>query len=179
MFGFNKSKGTVVEEIPTAVSPHPTMPDEIRAQYIEKARALGVVNGALKEEMLLAFLRENGIRVYPLEKVREYLDGVFGKVKNWDPPTWVWRPLRDDDDGKLQSNHDSRNGRIVRGVYQQAIPFPVLLTIEKIISIVPDVHFYVSDRSSSSKDEDPFLAVTTAGMDMLVIERWDEPTFRA
>ena len=192
MFRKSAVAGTAVLEAPLAqviaparVPVEPLMSDDIRQEYIEKAKILGVVNGALKEEMLIALLKENGIRIYPYNKVEEYLNQMFGHPCKCRPGTvhfnecrtWGWHPLREIDDGKLISNRLVANGTIQRGTYQQAIPLPVLLTVEKIVAAVPDIHFYVSGRVVPRSD-DPFLAVTAAGMNMLIIERWDEPSFR-
>lgn len=190
---FRKSAATTVEPeetpvmVPARVAIEPSMDDAARAEYIEKAKVLGIYNGALKREMLLALLCENGLRVYPYDKVELYLDMMFGRPCGCPPDalghyrecsTWGWHPLREKDDGQLVSGHSSANGRIQRGVYQQAVPLPVLLTVEKIVEAVPDVYFYVSGRIVPQTD-DPFLAVSARGMSMLVIERWDEPSFRA
>lgn len=191
MFRKSAVAGTAVLEAPAPVvapvrvSVEPRMSNDIRQEYIKKAKILGVFNGALKEEMLLAFLKENGISIYPYSKVEEYLDKMFGHPCKCPPGsnhyfeccTWGWHPLREVDDGKLTSTRTVANGRIERGTYQQAVPLPVLLTVEKIVAAVPDIHFYVSGRVVP-RSEDPFLAVTAVGMNMLIIERWDEPSFR-
>ena len=176
----------IPQMIPNRVAVQPLMSDDARAEYVEKAKSLGVVNGSLKREMVLAFLKENGICVYPLDKVVAYLDKMFGYPCKCEPncghcldcTTWGWRPLREADADKLTSTHGQANGQIMKGVYHPPVPLPVLLTVEKVAEAVPGIHFYVSDATRPS-DRDPFLAVAANGMGMLVIERWDEPSFRA
>ena len=128
---FKRSAAAAVLEetplvVPTRVTVQPTMDDEARAEYVEKAKALGVVNAALKQEMLLALLRENGISIYPYEKVKAYLDKMFGLCQRRHDfgshypscDTWGWHPLRAEDNGKLSSGHNDVNGRIQSGIYQ-------------------------------------------------------------
>jgi hypothetical protein len=61
-------------------------------------------------------------------------------------------------------------------IYNKFIPLPVMFTMEKIEQRIHDVEFYVTDIREF---RDPYLGVTVPGSDtILVIERWDEPTFR-
>ena len=188
MTWFRKPTTLAIEEAvpstaPVRVPAHPSFDDdEGRKTYIDTARKLGVINAAVKLEMLLDLLQKKGLGVYPYKKVEAYLDEMFGKAVDDYYPSWGWRPLRAEDNGALQRTRQARqnpNGDILRGVYQKAIPYPVLLTVQEIIETVPGVHFFVSDEARRSNFEDPFLAVSCAGMDMCVIERWDEPSFRA
>lgn len=186
---FRKSASVAVVEAPKAsvvapsrISMEPRMADEERRVYIEKAKALGVINGALKEEMLLNFLKESGLGFFSYEKVEAYLDNMFGKARHRYSPTWGWRPLRPEDQGKLSRDRAdvdrNPNNGFLGGTYQKAVPMPVLLTVQRVFEAVPDVYFYVSDQVVVNGQTDPFLSVSAVGMTMYVIERWDEPSFR-
>lgn len=141
------------------------------------ADAIGFKSSALLEERLKAFLVENGICVYPTERVVQYLDSKFGKGRF--KSTWCWRPLRekDRDINLFLHRHKRGNGCInnTAGWYGRQVPLPVLLTVEKIHKAFPEVCFYVSD---SAKPADPFLMVTAIGVGSFIIERWNEPSFR-
>jgi hypothetical protein len=141
-------------------------------EYVAVATRVGVVNAALKQEMIRRVCAARGLRLFDVVAVRAYLDAQFGDVP------WGWKPLRTDDVGKLVAGHDRPNGQIQQRRYNGAVPLPVLLTVEAIAAAVPRVCFYVSDRADSQTDpEDPFLLVAASGMDDLIVERWDEPNF--
>lgn len=158
----------------------PTTTDGMTDDYIDAARRVGVINAATKRGMILRICAEMGLRVYPLGAVEKFMDAQFGHAKKGSDPTWGWRPLREADRDKLISNRDDGmpNGCIAKRLYHGAVPLPVLLTVERIAEAVPDVHFYVTDKVNATAEEDPFLAVTAAGMNMLIVERWDEPNFK-
>jgi hypothetical protein len=60
--------------------------------------------------------------------------------------------------------------------YRRPIPLPVLLTIEKILTEVPDAHFYISQ--SADENADPFLNVTGRNCCHFIVERWNEPNYQ-
>lgn len=162
---------TAVLEVP------PPQPVEVEiaanelAEYKKVAAEVGFRPSALVQAELEELLRENNIHVYDYDKVSAFLTQHFAGQE------WGWRPLRDSDDGKLVS-HGEGNGEIVRRTYRQAVPLPVLLTVKKIASAIPEVQFYVSDLVGSVNDQDPFLMVCAAGVNRYVVERWNEPGFR-
>lgn len=164
-------------------APAPAIDPDLHLEYVDTAKRLGVVNGALKREMLLHACREHGINVYERRAVERYLETVFGRPRGRTfHGTWGWRPLRQVDERKVEfPDLDSwgQSGHILRGLYQGAVPLPVLLTVERLSAAVPDVYFFVSDKNEQSDYTlDPFLMVCAPGMAQLIVERWDEPNFR-
>jgi hypothetical protein len=127
---------------------------------------------------LADLLSELTIQVYDLAKVEEYMDekGYWG----WFPVRAV--TIRSFGSGKIgrvtQSRWPTLYGDTENTPYIEAIPYPVLLTIESIIDKAgEDAEFYIA---ALKKDPDPFLAVrlTSDPTNVYVIERWDEPSFR-
>lgn len=193
---FRRSPATIVQgqssPVPLSrVSVEPTMADELRREYIETAKGVGVINAPVRREMLFALLKEMGLSIYPYDKVAAYLDHMFGLDLNGNQ-TWGWRPLREEDDkpkfGTLPYG-PRFNGMVLRETYQKAVPLPVLLTVQRIAEAVPGVHFFVSDQVTARDRLDPFLAVSVGdtsefflsdqlGTGMNIIERWDEPSFK-
>ena len=145
-------------------------------EYAAIAEKIGFTNGALLEAQLRDFFAEEGICLYDYSKVSLFL---AEKAKHEGPALiWCWKPLRKGDCGELASNVTwETNGYISKSQYHGAVPYPVLLTVEKIAQRFGEqVHFFVSDYKA--KDPDPFLAVTGVGIEWFVVERWDEPNFR-
>jgi len=174
------------EPIPVAASPE-IMGEEL-AEYEAIAKKIGFDNPALIEARLRIFFAENGICVYPYEKVFSYLDSKYGKPYGWSR-NWGWRPLRKQDVkrvfiGEVSGHYEGlyqKNGHVLNQNenYVAAVPTPVLRTVEKIAEAFPDVHFFVSDQlGRGDRTRDPFLAVMVQNMQPLVVERWDEPAFR-
>lgn len=141
---------------------------QVTAEYKALAAKLGVVvreDPHEKKKVFEAFLAENGIRVYPRAKVDRFLqieadvwaEGTLGRGREG---RVVWRPIR-------QSSYGN-------ATYAHPIPYPVLLTIEKIQDKFSAAEFAVSDYEAPVPD--PFLMVTYAGRSY-VIEHWDEPGF--
>lgn len=168
---------------------------EEQAEYARAAAAVGFVPGGLIAEAMRLFLSESGILVYPMPKVHAYLTGQYGAEKkdedrsSWTGmvATWVWHPLRSADQNESATNWDARrqtrhskNGSVAReqSVYGKPLPLPVLLTVEKIATRFPDALFFVSDEYHAPPIMDPFLMVLYGG-EQFVVERWDEPSFRA
>jgi hypothetical protein len=140
---------------------------------------------------LTKYLSENSMTIYPMDKVKKYLDqkaAELPKTKTrdgWGSSrtvrwTWNWLALREQDITKKSGNFSKLYGT-------KAIPPEVLMTIEKIVDELGPtrVNFYVSDFVKASrptpKPVDPFLAVCAANTNskLFVIERWDEPSFRS
>src|SRR6266481_145307 len=140
-------------------------------EYVAVAEKVGFVNGAFLTAHLWDFFVEEGIGLYDYAKVYSFLTQkakLEGSAEDVEKRIWCWKPLRKSDVNELE-NHLQwyENGHIARQVqYHGAVPYPVLLTVNKIVQRFGDqVHFYVSDYAS--KEPDPFLAVTGLG-----IGRW-------
>jgi hypothetical protein len=163
--------------IPGAVSVQPSLGKDLLATYLETARAIGMEpdQGALLNERIEQALSEENIQVYNNQDVTTFLDHKLG-------PTWVWAGLRPIDVEHLKGWHyDVPKVRVVNfgsKPYSEAVPLAVLLTVQKILTHVPEAHFYVS-AVAEPDDEDPFLAVVNQSSKMFVVERWDEPGFRS
>jgi hypothetical protein len=154
-------------------------PDGPDATYLALAAKLHVGNAAILEAKLERVLHAEMIPVYEYAKVTAYLDHLVAKrnyeevnVKGpWFRSEWSWFSLR-------KGEHKGiREAKVVKPVYQGAIPLPVLMTIDKIQSQLPEARFFISQVKEVP---DPFLAVSVPGSEKLwVVERWDEPGFRS
>lgn len=174
---------------PEPVSIEAELAAEERSAYTDLAKEIGFQPAALVKERTLAFLQKSGIKVFPYDKVKLYLDSKFGKKEGFWGHTWGWCPLRESDKGKSDLLSVGSSG--IRNVdngqiqfdrpYHLAIPFPVLDLVRNLSQEVPGIHFFVSDMSrAQDHSADPFLAITTPGMyEIIVIAEWDEPSFRA
>ena len=193
----NDSVVAVLEAEPTPI-PVVTVPIKVRPQpiiggaeledYVKLAEKVHFAPPDLLHHRLVQFLLDNNVEVYPLDKVREYLDYKFGKptcrdkYSAWEH-TWGWHPLRSEDNDKLTSHEEgSNNGHIQHSPYRKIIPAPVLETVDLIAAHFagskPALYFYVADAVVPTDERDPFLSVTAGGLNFFVIERWDEPAFR-
>jgi hypothetical protein len=169
----------VKEPVPVALAEDLTIPVDEFSEYRRIADKIGWKSDSVVEERFRHFFAENGMTVFPFEKVETFLDSEFGVAKDG-APTWYWRPLREKDmQAKLSMNdeHDGKNGQINNDAwYQMEVPLPVLMTIEKVHDEIPEACFYISE---SVEEGDPFLMVTAPGwVEVFVIERWNEPSFR-
>lgn len=151
-----------------------------RAEYIRLTAKHGVFRAvAAKAPTLLGALKEEGLSLYDLANVERYLDKKEGR--NY----WTWYPLRDKDVEwrhavkRVTRGSYSSSGQVSNTWYQQPIPLPVLLTVDRLVERLGDEpRFYVAAIASPP---DPFLAVTSTRDEkhtLYVIERWDEPGFR-
>lgn len=161
------------------------------AEYQRVATKVGFAPRGLKSDALRQFLREAGMRVYPLGAVQAYLDGKYGVADDRHGARWVWKPLRSAD-GYTREQRDAHaqyiwlvkhavNGVVAReqAPYGKPVPLPVLLTVERIVEKFPDALFFVSDEYKAPAVPDPFLAVVYGeDSEPVVVERWDEPQFR-
>jgi len=154
-------------------------PDGPDAEYLTLAERLGIRNGAILTAKLERVLHAEMIPVYEYAKVAAYLDHLAERRTHelraasgeWIRSSWCWFSLRK---GEHKGVHTAN---VSKSVYQSAIPAPVLLTIEKIQTQLPEARFFIS---AIVDVPDPFLAVSVPGADKLwVIERWDEPGFRS
>jgi hypothetical protein len=119
------------------------------------------------------------IQVFDSLKVWAYLDNEVAKL-NEKPHTyahaWRWVGLRKSDVVEVSPYSNALVGVLP---YSKPIPFPVLLTAEKLIDkFGTRVCLEVSDIYTVPK-ADPFLSVRATGSPKrFIIERWDEPGFR-
>lgn len=163
------------------------------AAYRRTANAVGFEPTALVEAEVLAFMAEQKIRRYPLEKVAKYLR--FRAKKDGGPYTvWGWKALRSVDavesvKGSEQAWFDRGNvyipptilthGGAIAGQYEHAIPLRVLGRVEQFVQQFGDkVKFLVSDYAVQRPD--PFIAVVPSrGVhEPIVFDVWDEPDFK-
>ena len=146
------------------------------AEYVRLSQRLGVNQIPLQVVELTKVVHEMALGIYDYRSVVNYLDAQEQHINSdrtaWRRYEWNWHPIR-----SAREFGRSRPERVSMDLYNKPIPYPVLLTIERIESRFPKACFYVSDLRGVS---DPFLAVTVEGADtLLVIERWDEPAFRS
>jgi hypothetical protein len=167
-------KSLLDPDIPARTPVKADLKSEELAEYCAVAERIGVKNSALIEERLRRFLEDENIHEFDEWQVVSFLNHKLGK------DNWHWRGIRQCDVDELPGSWSMtvHNQKIYfsNKVYGDAIPLPVLLTIEKIQNAVPDVYFYVS--TAGLPDEDPFLLVTSRGIGSYIVERWDEPDFR-
>jgi hypothetical protein len=165
--------------------------------YKQLVQELGVDDSAIRNYEFRKFLNDEGIEVYPYEKVAAFLDAKLLKEAPKQHLVWVWKPLNS---GYPAAPRDRRLPTVLSGLmsftvtiggaeytaqdpshqsraYCRAIPQAVLMTVKKIKDRFKDALFYASDYEV--RDPDPFLMVTGPGLDYYVIERWDEPAFRS
>lgn len=184
---------------PFTVRPVPK-PDLPHDDYRAVAGRIGFAVPMPKIDRSIEFentLSEMGLRRYPEKQVHAYLNKQYGRVR------WGWRSLRRKDydrfamnNGVFMANDKSlndsltswgrrHNGQIIgrrdANTYEKPVPYPVLLTVERIAAEFPEACFFVNDEArpiASEKHLDPFLMVVI-GKNRYIIERWDEPKFRA
>lgn len=155
-------------------------PAAIDADYAALVADLGINSAAVDLERFKALVPELGLHVYQDAEVREYLHSLYhvpvGDLTS--TVVWGWRPLRAID--RVPGSPAPYNGRVQRSAepYTKPIPYPVLLTVKAVRDACPSARFYVSDEMQGERIPDPFLLVEIAGQPF-VIERWDEPAFRA
>lgn len=154
--------------------------EAIDAEYAALVADLGIHSGAVDLETFKSLVPRAGLRIYHDEEVRQYLHGKYNvPVGDLSPAVlWGWRPLREID--RTPGTMIGFNGRIQRSApaYTKPIPLPVLLTVKTVRDACPSAKFFVSDEMQAERIPDPFLLVEIAEH-QFVIERWDEPAFRA
>lgn len=194
---FGKMKHEVVPEVPEVVTrpmPSPTSVSLEDAEVDELCRvstAIGYESGAVTEAKLRRFLKREGLGLYHSGEVKKYLDSVFGLERpetesSWVATTWQWCPLRPQDKDKVGPNfvngrENTTNGRTFLNnsyYWKHPVPLGTLLLVEQIVKEVPEASFFVSDAVANHPSPDPFLMVTAAGCQDLIIDCWDEPSFR-
>lgn len=151
-----------------------------REGYNTLAEKIGIAARERGQSTLARYLAENSIPVYSQEAVERYMD-----KKGY----WAWFPLRKADmpptagniwvlKRKTPTNYASLYGASKATQYQEAVPYPVLLTVESIVEkFGKDALFLIA---ALDEHPDPFLACMLHSEfgRMFIIERWDEPGFR-
>ena len=192
MFGLAKERSvesttsmpvTVAVAVPESQPVEITTPNQqVPAEYTELAKELGVtvvedakVIQQEKQQAIEKFFTDNGIRVYPYNKVMEFLRAQLPKKGQPDYSEFnsvVWVPLRKVDCGKVWSNVIGRY--FDEDPYDKAVPYPALITAKLVADHFPAAKLTVSDYRAEVPD--PFLMVTYADKNY-VVEHWDEPGF--
>ena len=193
MFTFLKRKTSAQVAVEDQVEASKAIPthlfqetnEDFSKDYIKVASKLGVtVQYPSSQTPFKAWLSTEGIPCYNEDAVKKYLNKTLGK--NDDEYThvnqnWLWRSARLGD--PVKTKYISANVGPVAPqikVYSKPIPYPVLLTMERIQSTFPNAYFYISDMYTSDEKaamRDPFLLVIV-GDERYIVERWDEPNFR-
>lgn len=151
-------------------------------QYDSLAKELGVACRTVsRRRELLVYLRDNAIDIYDLAKVERYMD-----KKGY----WGWFPLRVSDrapDGRAwileratTTNYSSLYGASKSEVYSKPVPYPVLCSVKTISGAFPSSELVFLVAALDTRP-DPFLGCrfkSDPDRTMIVIERWDEPSFR-
>lgn len=136
----------------------------------------------LVTEDLLAFCAEAGIMTYDAEQVAGHMDQLARAASK----PWVWVPMRKTKNLRnyeFQHRHwvDGRSsmrcGDVVSGrTYDKPIPLSVLYTAEKLVDKFPEIGLFVTDYEV--RKPDPFLAAAFPRSDFVIVEVWNEPTFK-
>ncbi len=153
-------------------------------EYCQVANSIGFSNGSLLEWRLKNFLTNEGIQVYDYKKVSNYMDAQIQELNRAINEQnnmfhWEWTALRKKDAKVyLQNNGHLYSSEYSGRTYEKPVPYPVLLTVQKIEKEFGEqVYFFVTDIRKVPLG-DPFLAIVISGIEVMVIERWDEPSFR-
>jgi len=166
--------------LPVSVS---TLSTAELTEYEDVCQSIGIKSPASVIGRMLACLHDEKIPIYDLDEVRSFLNKKFGKGE------WAWQGLRKIDvehyvrwsswNRQFQTETLAFPGTAWHNsdrVYSEAVPLPVLLTIQKVAKVAPEVMWYVS--APQVRGGDPFLMAFVPGCTPYIIERWDEPNFR-
>lgn len=185
MFGLSAQKKTTtgVDSGPKKTAVVIESDPEFETKYDSLARELGVAHRVVtRRRELLTYLRDNEIEIYDLAKVEEYMDKK-GR--------WAWFPLRAVDcrepsyrswdlDRVTTTDYPSSFGSSKAEVYSKPVPYPVLCTVKTISDAFPG-HELIFLVAAIDTHPDPFLGCrfrNDPDRTVIVIERWDEPSFR-
>ena len=156
------------------------------ADYQKLAKKLEFQPPRLIEYLLILFFAEKKIRIYNYGEVDEYLTNLAIKANAY----WIWKPFRDYSnqgmakfpghsgyDIKQLDNPDGHGScSPYHHLYNQYIPFYILMQVKEIDDYINhQVQFYVSDYAAPKPD--PFVMVTTRGIERFIFGAWDEPGF--
>lgn len=180
--------------LPSKPEPAPLSVEAPSAEYSLLAQQIGFHPEELSRLEFELFLQRQGVQVYPLESVEAYMDALMLKLEADEPDPedewrWFWRPLRDADSSFIARQayvHGEFQGgfNFDGALYRRLVPMPVLETVNRLreafhaeTNLDSGPAFLVTDYDTETPD--PFLAVSVNGLDLYVIERWDEPGFRS
>lgn len=151
----------------------------VDAEYMALADKLGIASAPINKAKFESLLAAESMGCYDPQKVDLYMRQLAEKVHKY----WCWKPLRKLDRdlmGSIKTNAwGQSHGMHVNTIYEHAVPYPVLLTVQKIIdSAQEQVLFFVS--SYEDPRPDPFLSCSTVDLfpELWIIERWNEPAWR-
>jgi hypothetical protein len=172
--------------VPVVVAP--TSDDSFQEDYTRIASKLGVSRTPTQDGFpLKAWLGAAGIACYGEVAVQHYLQRVLGRnsqTYNTLHQSWFWRSVREQDHERPRRFAGAHVGPVIiihsGATYAKPIPYPVLLTMERVHDQFSNATFYISDHYTSDEKDalrDPFLLVVVDS-ERYVIERWDEPSFR-
>jgi hypothetical protein len=175
LFSSETKKKNELEKRPVEIAGVSADPD-FNQSYNQLASKLGVRSRAgIASSKLLGVLAEESIHVYDLARVEAYLD-----KKGY----WGWFPLRKKDAQYstrvrrvTHTSYSSLYGAAQSNVYVLPVPYPALLTVDRIVNRC-EATFFVAALQDFP---DPFLVAISleeGSPSMFVIERWDEPSFR-
>ena len=183
MLGLKKKSIEVAEEVELQVEKpkaHLRIVEKIPIEeYEELANRIGFNPGQLIQEKLLRFLELNDIPIFNSREVGAYLDQMVKPLGK----KWVWKPLREKD--KTENWGWSREGSFNGfywpgnsecGLYDNLVPYNILQKVDKIEKSFPDTFkFFVTDYVSLNPD--PFIMMTSRGVENIIFGVWDEPSF--
>lgn len=161
------------------------VPEKADDNYKALATKLGL-RVVVAQTEFVEFLAAEGIPTYDADEVHKWLKAKSDKqTKRAGTHVYYgWLPLRQADLNKAYTDGTSmasmglltQDGGLVKSVYSKPVPYPVLLTVEKLVNKFGNqVSFWVSEIA---KELDPFLMVIAPDGSRWIIERWDEPGFR-
>lgn len=176
-----KKKEKVVENEAVSERPKPRLVvcNYPLDEYSEVADKIGFHPGELLQRQVLQFLADEKMPVYDYDKVMAYLkvdlDKVNERRSSYEYFNIAWAPLRDRD--RFSGNPDNFSGSL----YSRLIPVTVLKDVRRVekkfeyIDGDNRLRFFASDYTTLNPD--PFVMVTSWGMDRIVFGVWDEPGF--
>ena len=129
------------------------------------------------------WLSTEGVPCYSEDKVKTYLNKMLGKNNTDYTHTsqyWLWRGARVNDTIIYNTKYAGAPVGLTSLKYSKPLPYPVMLTMERIQGAFPNAGFYISDTYTDNEKaamRDPFLLVIV-GDERYIVERWDEPNFR-
>lgn len=153
-------------------------------EYEKTAKDIGFAPASLTREKLIHFLKKRNLKTYNYDKAWLFLSKRYGYCTTGKTPKpgWTWVSLVSGQ--KLLSRstwwdypNTYKSGYIdCERTYQKEIPLRTLGLVKEIKNEIPELCFFVSDVAIPRPD--PFLSVTCEDMEIIVIDHWDEPTFK-
>lgn len=154
--------------------------------YAQMALAVNFRPAELIQAELRVTLKEQGVEIYNLQSVLDFLDHRYGAggSRRDNLPGWSWHPLTEADAAagihvrsRRYIGGPSSSGLVNHRVsYQKLVPFEVLQLVKTLKAKIPELLFYVSEVGVPNPN--PFLLVNAKGMEKMVIAHWDEPGYK-